>query len=149
MLRLGELYIDPVDLAGDAFAGEIELVVFYTEPAATRAVLERVQLLTAGLSARVLLLAVHALPYPLPFVCPTATHAFLVDQLSGLSRNCTLPVASQIVLARSREEGFRHVLKSESTILVGTQCHVWLTAAERLAKMLVADGHKVILLHVD
>jgi len=149
LLPLGELHIDPIDLAGDTFAGEIELVVFFTEPQATREVLERAQTLTAGLNARVLLLAVHALPYPSPFVCPTATHAFLVDQLLELSSNCPLPVASQVVLARSREEGFRHVLRSESTILLGTHRHVWRTAEERLARMLVADGHKVILLHVD
>jgi hypothetical protein len=71
-----------------------------------------------------------------------------VDQLVDLADGCPLPVAPQVILARSREEGFRHALKSESTILVGTRRHIWRTAEERLAKTLVADGHKVVLLHL-
>jgi hypothetical protein len=145
----GELQIDPTDLAGDTFAGEVELVVPYTDPATTRAVLERTQILTAGLNARIMLIAVHSLPYPQPFTCPTATHAFLVDQLIDLSNGCRMPVASQVVLARSREDGFRHALSTEATVVVGTRKHMWRTAEERLAKMLVSDGHKVILLHID
>lgn len=145
----GELQIDPIDLAGDTFAGEIELVVPFTDPQATRAVLEKARALTAGLNARVMLVAIHALPYPSAFTCPTATHAFLVDQLLELANACPMPVASQVVLARSREDGFRHALKTESTVIVGTRKHLWRTSEERLAKMLVADGHKVILLHID
>jgi hypothetical protein len=144
----GQLCIDPGNLGAESFAGEIELVVPYTEPEVTRAVLERAAALTAGLNARIALVAVHALPYPTPFVCPTAVHAYLVDQLVDLADGCPLPVAPQVILARSREEGFRHALKSESTILVGTRRHIWRTAEERLAKTLVADGHKVVLLHL-
>jgi len=145
----GEVHIDPADLAGDTFAGEIELVVPYTDPEMTRAVLARAEALTAGLAARVSLVAVHSMPYPAPFVCPASTHAFLVEQLMDLAGGCRLPVVSQIVMARSRDEGFRYSLKSEATVLVGTRRHFWRTAEERLAKMFAAEGHKVILLHVD
>jgi hypothetical protein len=145
----GELQVDPIDLAGDTFAGEIELVVPFTDPPTTRAVLERARVMTAGLNARITLVAIHSLPYPSPFTCPTATHAFLVDQLLELANGCPMPVVSQVVLARSREDGFRHALPAESTVLVGTRKHVWRTAEERLARMLAADGHKVILLHID
>src|SRR5947209_14217125 len=135
MQPCGELHIDPTDLAGDTFAGEIELVVPYTDPATTRIVLQRVHGLTAGLHARVSLVAIHALPYPTAFACPTATHAFLVDQLLSLAAECPFAVASQVVLARSREEGFRHVLKAEATVLLGSHRHFWRTAEERLANM--------------
>ena len=149
MVPRGQLQIDPGDLAGDTFAGEIELVVPFTDPETTREVLQRAVGLTAGLNARIMLVAVHTLPYPLPFVCPTATHAFLVDQLLELANGCELPVASEVVLARSREEGFRHALKADSTVIVGAHRRPWRTSEERLAKTLAADGHRVILLHVD
>ena len=149
MQSRGELRIDPGILGADAFAGEFELVVPYTEPAVTRAVLERAVALTAGLNARISLVAVHALPYPSHFVCPTAIHAYLVDQLTELAGKCPLPVDSHVVLARSREEGFRHALKSGSTVLIGTRRHFWRTGEERLARRLVADGHKVALLHIQ
>jgi hypothetical protein len=144
----GELTIDPGTLAPAAFTGEIELVVPYTGLAATRSLLQRIQTLTAGLQARIKLVAIHTIPYPATFDCPTTMHAFLVDQLMELADECSLPVDPQLVLARSREEGFRFALKSESTILIGSRRHFWRTPEERMARMLVADGHKVALLHI-
>ena len=145
----GELQIDPGKLGTDAFTGEIELVVPYTELSVTRALLGRVAALTAGLKARITLVAVHAVPYPAAFHCPTSMHSFLVEQLVELAAECSLPVNPLVVLARSREEGFRCALKSESTILLGTRRHFWRTNEESLARMLVADGHKVALLHIN
>ena len=149
MQSRGELQIDPGQLGTDAFTGEIELVVPYTRLDVTRDVLQRAAALTAGLHARITLVAVHAVPFPAPFRCPTATHAFLVDQLTELAGECAMPVNAQVVLARSREEGFRYALKSESLILLGTHRHFWRTDEERLARVLVSDGHKVALLHID
>ena len=60
-----------------------------------------------------------------------------------------MPVSPHVVLARSRDAGFRYALNAESTILLGTHRHFWRTEEERLARMLVADGHKVALLHID
>jgi hypothetical protein len=145
----GELRIDPGQLGTDAFTGEIELVVPYTDLPITRALLQRAQALTAGLQARIKLVAVHSVPYPADFRCPTSAHAFLVDQLMELAAECSLPVNPQVILARSREEGFRYALSPESTVLLGTHRHFWRTEEERLARMLVSDGHKVALLHVD
>jgi hypothetical protein len=145
----GELRIDPGQLGTDAFSGELELVVPYTDPALTRALLRKAAALTAGLEARISLVAVHAVPFPADLRFPTSEHAFLVDQLIELADECPLPVAPQVVLARSREEGFRHALRPESTVLVGTHRHFWPTSEERLARMLVYDGHKVALLHIE
>jgi|ERR1700730_1404371 hypothetical protein len=149
MQSRGEPRIDPGQLGTDAFSGELELVVPYTDPDLTRALLHRAAALTAGLQARIDLVAVHAVPYPADFRCRTSEHAFLVNQLMELAVECPLPVNSQVVLARSREEGFRFALRPESTVLMGTHRHFWRTSEERLARMLVADGHKVVLLHIE
>ena len=133
----------------DGAAGEIEIVVPYTEWAVTRAVLDRVVGLTAGLNVAITLVAVHTIPYPATFGCPTAVHAHLVEQLVDLASRCPLPVNPQVVLARSREEGFRHVLRPESTVLVGSRKHWWRSNEESLARSLARDGHKVALLHVE
>ena len=103
---------------GRLLSGELELVVPYTDPDLARALLNRAVLLTAGLQARISLVAVHAVPFPADFRCPTSTHAFLVNQLIELAAECPLPVIPQVVLARSREEGFRYALRPESTVLV-------------------------------
>jgi hypothetical protein len=149
MQTRGELRIDPGQLGTDAFSGDLELVVPYTDPDMARALLRKAAALTAGLQARISLLAVHAVPFPADFRCPFSIRTFLVDQLTGLAAECPLPVNPQVVLARSRDDGFRYALRPESTVLVGTRRHLWRTSEERLARTLAADGHKVALLHIE
>jgi hypothetical protein len=144
----GEFRIDPGCLTAGGTDGELEVVVPYTGPVTTAAALERAAALTAGLNARVFLVAVHTLPYPLPFVCPSLVHAHLVEQLTELASRCTLPVHPQVVLSRDRSEGFRYALKPGSTVLLATERHFWRTEEEKLARALVHDGHKVALMHV-
>jgi hypothetical protein len=105
--------------------------------------------LTAGLNARLTLVAVHTVPYAEPYGCPAAVHAHLVEQLVDLASRCPLPVNPQVVLARGRTEGFAYVLKPESIVLLGARKHWWRTEEERLARSLARDGHKVVLLHVE
>ena len=143
------LRIDPGSLEADGYAGELDVVVPYTEWSVTDALLKRVVALTAGLSARLTLVAVHTVPYPASFGCPAAVHAHLVEQLVDLASRCPVPVNPQVVLARGRSEGFCHVLKPESIVLVGARKHWWRTDEEKLARSLARDGHKVVLLHIE
>ena len=145
----GDLGIDPGVLEPRGDTTELEIVVLYTEWEVTRAVVDRVVALTAGLNARVSLVAVHTVPYPLPFGCPATVHAHLVEQLVDLASLCPLPANSQVVLARSRGEGFRHVLKPASTVLIGSRTRWWRTSEEPLARLLAWEGHKVALVHVS
>jgi len=124
-------------------------VIPYTEWSVTDALLKRAGELTAGLNAKVSLVAVHTTPYPATFGCPASVHAHLVDQLVDLAGRCPLPVTPQVVLARSREEGFQFVLPPQATILVGSRKRPWRTSEERLAHTLARDGHKVVLVHVS
>jgi hypothetical protein len=149
MRSRGELRIDPGQLGTDAFSGELEVVVPYTDPELASALLRKAVVLTVGLQARIALVAVHAVPFPSDFRALGSTHAFLVEQLTELAAECPLPVNPQVVLARSREEGFRYALRPESTVLVGTHRHFWRTSEERLARRLLDDGHKVALLHLE
>src|ERR1017187_6147868 len=93
----------------------------------TEAVLKRAAGLTVGLNARVMLVAIHTVPYPAQFECQTAVHAWLVEQLVELASRCAFAVEPQVVLARSRVDGFRHVLSDRSTVLLGTRKHWWRT----------------------
>ena len=99
----------------------IEIVVPFTEWAVTEGVVLRAAAFTARLNASLMLVAVHAVPYPMSFGCPALVHAHLVDQLIDLASRCALPFNPQVVLARSCRVGFRHALKPESTVLLGTR----------------------------
>lgn len=145
----GEFRIDPVCLAAGEAGAELVLVVPYTGPETTAAALERAAVLTAGLDARVQLIAVHTLPYPVPFVCPALVHAHLVEQLMELASHSSLAVEPQVILARDRMEGFRYAMKPGSTVLVASRKHhIWQTQEEKLARALAQAGYKVALLQI-
>ena len=148
MRTRGELRIDPGQLGLESFSGELEVVVPYIDADTTRAVLCKAAALTAGLQATVLLVAVQCAPFPADLRFAASAHAFLVEQLMNLSEDCHLPVRPQVVLARSIQDGLRFALHPESTVLMGTRRQLWRTSEERLARLLVEDGHNVALLHL-
>jgi hypothetical protein len=141
------LRIDPTVLPSHGV--EIEVAIPYTDFALAGAVLERAASLTAGLEPTIRLIAVHTIPYQLPLNCQTSVHARLVEQLVDLASNCPHSVDAQVVLARSQDEGFRHLLKRDSIVLIGTRRHFWRTREEQLARSLAAEGYQVALLHID
>jgi hypothetical protein len=145
----GRLQIDPPAIDSGGQSGPIEIAILYTEWAVTESVMNRVVAYTAKLDATMTLIAVHAVPYPMSFGCPALVHARLVEQLIDLASRCPLPVNPLVVLARSCAEGFRHALKPQSTVLVGTRRRLWKTAEERIAESLAHDGHHVALVHVE
>jgi hypothetical protein len=149
MTPRGELQIDPGQLGTESFGRELELVVPFTDPALAAALMRRATALTAGLDAHIQLVAVHTVPFPADFHCTAFAHAFLVDQLTDLATACPLPVNPQVVLARSRSDGFRFALRPESTVLIASRRALWRTSEERLARMLADDGHKVVLIHIS
>jgi hypothetical protein len=118
------------------------VVVPFTEWAVTNRAMHSAVELGSKLIATVTLVAVYAIPYPAPFHCPMVVRDHLVGQLTDLAGRCPLPVSAHLVLARSRDEGFRHFLKPESTIVLGARNHWW-TMERRLARKLTRDGHKV------
>lgn len=144
----GELRIDPGNLQAESACEQMEIVIPYTEWALTNVLLKRASELTAGLNAKVTLVAVHTVPYPAAFHCPASIHAHLVEQLVDLASRCPLSVTPQVVLARGRDEGFQFVLRPEAMVLVGSRKRPWRTAEERLARTLARDGHKVVLVHI-
>jgi len=144
----GDLQIDPGAFPCAGAGQSLEIVVPLTEWEVTRAVLCRLPVLTAGLDAHVKLVAVHTVPYQTDFYCPALVHARLVQQVIDLASGCDLPVEPEVVLSRSREEGWRHALTEHSTLLVGSRRHWWRTQEESLARSLAREGYRVALLHI-
>lgn len=145
----GVVSIDPPELDSSGRQGAIEIAIPYTEWALGLAAMNRAAELASKLPAAIRLIAVHTVPYPMQFGCLAAVHAHLVEQLVDLASRSQLAVQPQVVLARSRREGFRGALAAESIVLVASRRRPWKTAEERLAAMLAAEGYKVALLYVE
>jgi hypothetical protein len=75
MRSRGELRIDPISIGAGGGAEELEIVVLHLDAAVTPAVLKRAGELTAGLNARILLLAVQTVPFPASYASAAASHA--------------------------------------------------------------------------
>jgi hypothetical protein len=145
----GVLTIDPPAIFVASQTNILEIVIPYTEWSLGHTLMEQAAALTRQLGAVIRLIAVHTIPYPVPFVCPAGAHAHLVGQLIDLAAHCPIPVRPEVVLARSREEGFRYALKTRSTVLVASHRRPWKTSEEKLADSLALAGHNVALLHMD
>jgi hypothetical protein len=145
----GAIRIDPPGLESFGSREAIEIVIPYTEWPLGLAAVDRAAVFAARLSATVRLVAVHTVPYPMPFGCPALVHARLVEQLIDLASRTPLTVYPQVILARSRIEGFRAAMQAESTVLLAAYRRLWKTAEDRLAATLAGEGHKVALIYVE
>ena len=144
----GDIRIDPGSLETHGGESAVQFVIVHSEWDLTVAVLQRAADLVAGLNASILLVAVQTVPFPASFASASSSHAHLAAELAELAGQCSLPVTPHIVMARDRDEGFRFLLKEESTVLIGTKKRAWETREERLAHLLAESGHQVILFHV-
>jgi hypothetical protein len=141
--------IDPLEVNSEGRQAPLEIVIPYTEWALGLAAMERAAVLAAKLPAAIRLIAVHTVPYPMQFGCPAAIHAKLVEQLVDLASHSALTIHPQVVLARSREEGFRSVMPERSVVLLASRRRPWRTAEERLASGFAGEGHEVSLFYVE
>ena len=131
--------------APERHAAELDLVVPFTTPGLTRAALAAAGRMGAGLNASVRLIRVQVVPYPmLPDQSPVCVE-FLKEQMSAL--RCDLPVAREIRLARSVEDGLLGTLAGESVAVLATRKRPWKSRNERLAAALRRAGHTVVLVH--
>lgn len=131
-----------------ARAGELRVFVAHTSPELTKASLKAVSPLTRHLGARVTLLAVQIVPFPLPLDHPDIAPQFVERELAALAREIEAPVDVQVVIARDLDTGLQQVLTTGSLVVVAARKR-WLPSAEgRLARSLARAGHSVALLGV-
>ena len=131
-----------------AHAGELRVFVPHTSRQLTKACLSAVSTLTRNLGARVTLLAVQIVPFPLPLDRPDVSPQFVEQELAALAREIDAPVNVQVMLARDLEIGMRQGLTASSLVIVAAKKRRWPNAEVRLAQSLARAGHSVAVLGV-
>ena len=144
--------LDDVALRGfaesKACAGELRVFVPHTSRELTKACLSTIWALTSSLGARVTLLAVQIVPFPLPLDRPDVPPRFVERELVALAREIEAPVDVQVMIARDLDTGMRQGLTPGSLVVVGAKKRRWPNAAVRLARSLARAGHSVAVLGV-
>jgi len=122
---------------------ELDLVVPFTTPELTRAALDAAGRMGAGLNARVRLVKVQVVPFPLDLDQSPVYIDFLKDQLEGFRSD--LPAAREIRLARDFNDGLLGTLGGGSVVVLAIPKRPWTTRNERLAAALRRSGRQVVL----
>jgi hypothetical protein len=131
-----------------AHAGELRVFVPHTSRQLTKACLSAVSALTSNLGARVTLLAVQIVPFPLPLDRPDVAPQFVERELVAMAREIEAPVDVQVMIARDLDMGMRQGLTPSSLVVVAAKKRRWPNAEVKLARSLARAGHSVAILGV-
>jgi hypothetical protein len=119
----------------------MEVVVLHTTVAETLQALKAAAHLAQDLSARIRLLVLEVVPYPLPLDQPTVPLPFTSRRFRTLAENASIDTRVDIHLVRDREKTMDSVLEPNSVVVMGGRRPWW---PNQLAKRLERAGHQIV-----
>lgn len=129
----------------------LEVIVLFTDIPSTLDALRFAAQLAQGLTARIRLLLIQSVPYPLPLDRPQCSMSFVEWQFRSLIdgypvESASRPVATtaEVVLCRDAWQGLQAGLRRDSVIVIGRRGRWWPRIEDRLARRLRAVGHRVV-----
>ena len=123
----------------------LEIVVLYTSVQATVIALTRAAALAKGLNARLRLLMLNVIPYPLPLESPPVRCDFSERRLLEIAGSSHVETRVDLCMCRQRFETLVALLPPRSLVVIGGHKTWWPTNEEKLARELRRAGHEVIL----
>ena len=133
------------DAQGDA---PLEVVVLHTTTSDTLQALRTAARLAEGLAARIRLLVLETVPYPLPVNAPQVQEEFTKRRFRTVASATTVDTRVDIRLGRDKAQMLESALAPHSLVVMAAKSGWWPTAqkrqAKRLAKRLELLGHQVV-----
>jgi membrane-associated phospholipid phosphatase len=122
----------------------MEIVVLHTTIAETLQALKTAAQLASGLSARIRLLVLEVVPYPLPLDRPHVPLAFTRRRFRTLAANSSIETNIDIHLVRDPDQTIESILEPHSVVVMGAHRSWWPSAHSRVATRLERLGHQVV-----
>jgi len=122
----------------------MEVVVLHTNTSETLQALKTAALLAQDLSARIRLLVLEVVPYPLPLDQPSVPLPFTRRRFHTIAANASIETGIDILLVRDPDKTIESVLEPHSVVVIGAHRSWWPSAHGRVAKHLERLGHQVI-----
>jgi hypothetical protein len=122
----------------------MEIVVLHTTIAETLQALKTAAQLADGLSARIRLLVLDVVPYPLPLDRPNVPLAFTRRRFRTLAANSSIETNIDIHLVRDPDQTIESILEPHSVVVMGAHRSWWPNAHSRVATRLERLGHQVV-----
>ena len=132
---------------GDAETSEpcLNISVLFTSVEATIAALSEAGNLADSLGARIALLVMQRVPYPLPLDDPPLSVDWNEKRLREVASISPVDTVIRIYLCRDRLQTLKTALQPGSIVVIGCKRRLWPTSEARLARKLRCLGHEVIL----
>ena len=121
----------------------LEIVVLHTTTTATLRSLKTAGELAAGLAARIRLLVLEVVPYPLEVESPRVPIEFTQRRFRTVASGARIDTLIDIRLGRELHQVLDCALKPGSVVVL--ENGAWWTRQRRLARRLTRQGHHVIL----
>jgi len=122
----------------------MEVVVLHTTITETLQALKTAAHLAHGLSARIRLLVLEVVPYPLPLDRPNVPLPFIRRRFRTLAADASIETNVDIHLVRDPDKTIESVLEPHSVIVMGAHRTWWPNAHSRVARRLERLGHQVV-----
>ena len=129
--------------------GQLEINVLFTSPEATVEALQRTGNLVRGLNARIDLIALLTVPYPLALNNPPVSVTFIEQQLLEIASQSPVDTTAHLYICRSPFEALTLVLKPGSVLILGDRESWWPTWERRLARKIESAGFQTLLLELS
>jgi hypothetical protein len=123
----------------------LEIVVVHTSVQATLTALTRAAALAKGLNARLRLVMMNVIPYPLPLDSPPVRRDFCERHFVEIASASPIETTVHLCMCRQRLETLIALLRPRSLLVIGGHKSWWPTKEEKLARELRRAGHEVIL----
>jgi hypothetical protein len=131
------LDLQPRDRADDP----LDILVPFTSPHETLAALRAAIEFSEELRARIRVVRIQVVPYPLDPRHPQIPLSFLRSQMDALTRG--LDVDCEVRVAREFEQGLKCSIAARSITIMASKWRPWPTRVDRLAARLRKDGSPV------
>jgi hypothetical protein len=130
---------------------ECELAVFvvFTSVSWTLKALEKAREIARPVGAKIVVVAVHVVPYPLALHEPPVPMEFVIRRFEEKVREFPERTYVSAYLCRDLKEAFKRILSRNSPVIIGVKKRWFPGRDERLARKLRRSGHDVILVKTE
>jgi hypothetical protein len=132
----------------DGRESRLNLVVIFTSLDATVAALKKAGALAESLGARITLVVIQLVPYPLPLTSPPVLLDFQEKRFRDIATAIPVEIRVQLYLCRDVFETLDKVVQPHSLVVIGGRKRWWPTREKRLARKL-QSAHQVIFTEAD
>ena len=127
----------------------LEVIVLHTTTAGTLKALRTAAGLAEGLAARIRLLVLQVVPYPLSLNAPDVPVTFTRRRFRTIAADANIETHVDIRFGRDQAQMLAGSIKPRSVVVLGGRRRWWPTAESRLAKRLERQGHQVMFSSLD